>query len=242
MSFRSERHCLFAFGLIITGRKHVLAGLDFLRSTTHDDVAATLAVALAGEAKVTEGTSQSHVAERLDGVAADNLHGTADGHELATLQFARLAEKDVHQFALLLRGLVVLVVTAESTDLVLVEPELEAAFVQPVGLGVDALVVKGMVARIADLLNLERQPAAVARRVAQELHVVACAAERGDVLAVLVVVGVAARSSMLGIVTAAFSWFRSRGDIVSSSSQHTKPYCASVSRSSFVMRFELVLV
>ena len=73
VSFRSERHCLFAFGLIITGRKHVLAGLDFLRSTTHDDVAATLAVALAGEAKVTEGTSQSHVAERLDGVAADNL-------------------------------------------------------------------------------------------------------------------------------------------------------------------------
>ena len=73
VSFRSERHCLFAFGLIITGRKHVLAGLDFLRSPAHDDVSAALAVALARKAEVTEGTSQSHVAERLDGVAADNL-------------------------------------------------------------------------------------------------------------------------------------------------------------------------
>ena len=48
----------------------MLAGLDFLRSPAHDDVSAALAVALARKAEVTEGTSQSHVAERLDGVAA----------------------------------------------------------------------------------------------------------------------------------------------------------------------------
>ena len=51
----------------------MLAGLDFLRSPAHDDVSAALAVALARKAEVTEGTSQSQVAERLDGVAADNL-------------------------------------------------------------------------------------------------------------------------------------------------------------------------
>ena len=187
---RLEGHRLFCFGIVITCSEHALAGLDFLRSTAHDDVAAALAVALTRKAEVAEGTSQPHVAELLHGVAADNLHSPADGHELAALQFARLAEIDVHQLTLLLRRLIMLVVTAEPTNLVLVEPELEAFTIQPVGLGVDALVVEGIIARIADMLNLERQPAAVARGVTEELHVVARPAERGDVLAVLVVVGV----------------------------------------------------
>jgi len=47
-----------------------------------------------------------------------------------------------------------------------------------------------MVSRRLDALHLEGQPAAVVRRVWEELRIVARATERGDVLAVLVVVGI----------------------------------------------------
>ena len=79
---------------------------------------------------------------------------------------------------------------AELLDLLLREPELEALLIEGVGLGVDALVVEGMVARRQDRLDLEGQPAAVARGVAEELRVVARATKRGDVLSVLMKVGV----------------------------------------------------
>ena len=67
----------------------------------------------------------------------------------------------------------------------LLHPVLETLLIERIGLTVDTLVVEWMRARIVDTLHFEGHPAAVARRVGQELHVVARAAERRDMLAVL---------------------------------------------------------
>ena len=82
-----------------------------------------------------------------------------------------------------------LVADRQPKDLLTGEPETETLTIECIRLGVDARVVKGRVTRRLYRLHLKRQPTAVARRVGQELRVVACAAERGDVFSVLVACG-----------------------------------------------------
>ena len=72
-------------------------------------------------------------------------------------------------------------------DLRTVEPVAEALAVERVGLGVDGVVVEGRRLGRLHRHDLEGQPAARPRRVRQELHVVARAAERRQVRAPLVV-------------------------------------------------------
>ena len=97
----------------------------------------------------------------------------------------RTAEVLVDELLLQRRRLELFVMASQTPHLVSVEPVAETLTVQGVRLAVDTHVVEGRRARRVDAAHLERQPAAVARRVAEELHVVARAAKRGDVLTVL---------------------------------------------------------
>ena len=74
----------------------------------------------------------------------------------------------------------VLVVRLQHLLLGFREPVPEALSVQGVCLAEDAIVVERIVVGAHNALYLEGQPAAVARRVIQELHIVARAAERGN--------------------------------------------------------------
>lgn len=57
-------------------------------------------------------------------------------------------------------------------------------------LGIDVGIVEGMLTGRLDALHLERQPAAIARRIGEELNVVACGGKRGYMGAMLCVMGV----------------------------------------------------
>ena len=87
-------------------------------------------------------------------------------------------------------GLKLAVVTVQLHDFFFRKPILEAALVKGKGLAVDAFVWERMVAGGDDAFYLEGQPTAVARGVGQKLGGVARAAERGYVLAVLMIMGV----------------------------------------------------
>lgn len=78
----------------------------------------------------------------------------------------------------------------QRTDFFLVEPIRETALPEVHHLTVQPRVVQGMVVGTEDVLHLERQPAAVARDVRQEVQVVARAAERGQVRTNLLVAGI----------------------------------------------------
>jgi len=79
--------------------------LYLLGRAAHDDIAARVRRALLLVALIHEGTPQVDTAEPLRQVAADYLHGTRHGHELAPLAIRRLSEIDVHQFLLQARRL-----------------------------------------------------------------------------------------------------------------------------------------
>ena len=124
--------------------------------------------------------------EVLRDATADDLHGAAHGHILARLLVMRPAEEHIHQFLFYLWRLKLAVVYGQALDVGLVEPELEALLVEGIRLRVYALVVEGVLPGREDAVDLEGQSAAVACGVGEELRIVARAAERGDVFAVLV--------------------------------------------------------
>ena len=130
------------------------------------------------------------VAEPLRDVAANNLQGTRDGHELANLAVDRYTEIGINQFAFQIDSLIRLIMPLQVFYLRTVEPVVEALPVEGIRLRIDAVVVEGRRQGRLDALDFERQPAARARRVRQELHVVARAAERGQVRQVLMVAAV----------------------------------------------------
>ena len=164
--------------------------LDLTCITLYDDISFQAVAHLRVKAQLGKGTPDEHGRQTGRRVAADDLQGAGHGHKLPLAAISGLSEEHVHQFPLLCGRLELAVMLAEAADLGLGEPVVEALTVEGVGLGVDAGVVEGVVAGRADMLHLEGQPTAVAGGIAEELHVVARAAERGDVLAVLMEVGV----------------------------------------------------
>lgn len=168
----------------------VLVCLYLLRCAADYDKASAAVGAHSLEAQVAEGSAYIHGTQLLADTVADDLQGTCHGHELAQLAIGRLAEIQVHQLVFEAWGLKLFVVTAQLLDFFLRKPVLEASLVQSQGLAVDAFVVERMVSWRDDTLHLERQPAAVAGRVAEKLGVVARSAERCYMFAVLMIMGV----------------------------------------------------
>lgn len=220
----------------------LLVGLHLFGSTLDDEVATDAVIAHSLEAKLVEGKSYPCRVQFLADACADNLYGSCGGHENAVLALFGDTKIQSHQLSFEMGCLKLFVMMVQLLDFVFRKPVLETALVEGKGLAVDAFVVERMVTRADDTLHLERKPTAVACRVGQKLSVIASAAERGDMFSVLMEMGVGGRSSMLGMVTAAFNWLSSAGRMVSSSSQQTRAYWASVNRSSFDMRLALVLV
>ena len=70
-----------------------------------------------------------------------------------------------------------LVADRQPKDLLTGEPETETLTIECIRLTVDALIVEGLLPRRVDALHLEGQPAAVARRIAEELRIIARATE-----------------------------------------------------------------
>ena len=184
-----KRRIVFQIWLCIH-QEAVLVCLYLLRSAADHDKATAAVGAHTLEAQVAEGSAHIHGTQLLADTVADELQGTCHGHELAQLAIGRLAEIQVHQLVFEAWGLELLVVTVKLLDLLLGEPVLEAAPVQGKRLAVDAVIVERTVSWRDDALHLEGQPAAVAGGGAEELGVVARAAERRYVLAVLMVMGV----------------------------------------------------
>ena len=186
---RSERQVGSRIWLSVS-RKTVLVCLDFLRRAADYDKATAAVGAHSLEGQVAEGSAHVYGTELLTDAVADDLQGMGHGHELAQLRVGRLAEIQVHQLVFEAWCLELTVVTVQLLYLFLREPVLEAAPVEGKGLGIDAFVVERMVSWGDDTFHLERKPTAVAGGVAEELGVVARAAERGNMLAVLMIVGV----------------------------------------------------
>jgi len=74
--------------------------------------------------------------------------------------------------------------------LVTCKPMTEAFLVQGIRLGKHPFVVDRVFARIVDTFHFERHPSAVAGRIVKKLHVVARTAERSDMFAMLMIVGI----------------------------------------------------
>jgi len=161
-----------------------------LGTALHHPVAADSAAARLLEAQLTERPADAHRAELLRDAAAGYLHGTAGVHKRGSLALKRLPEVHADKLQLHVGALEITVMGILNLYLLGREIVAEAAEVERIRLTVDALVVERMVARRGDALHLEGHPAAVARGVAEKLRVVARAAERGDMRAVLGIAGV----------------------------------------------------
>lgn len=184
-----EGRIIFQIWLCIH-QEAVLVCLYLLRRAADYDKASAAVGAHSLEAQVAEGSTYIYGTQLLADTVADELQGTGYGYELAQLAIGRLAKIQVHQLVFEAWCLKLLVVTVQFLDFFLRKPVLEAALVQGKRLAVDAFVVERIVSWRDDALHLERQPAAVACGVAEKLGVVARAAERRYVLAVLMVMGV----------------------------------------------------
>lgn len=176
--------------LSLIEKKGFLIFLDLIACATDHDEAATGICANPLKTKVYEGSAYIDGTQFLTDTAADDLQGSSHGHELAVLMVQGLAEEQVDELLLKVGGLKLAVVTVQLHDLFFREPILEAALVKGKGLTVDAFVRERMVSGGDDAFYLEGQPTAVARGVGQKMGVVARAAERGYVLAVLMIMGV----------------------------------------------------
>ena len=180
-------HGLFGLGIVELG---TLVGFHVFRRAADNDEASAAAGADSLEAQFYEGSAYVDGTELLADAGTDDLQGSCYGHEFSCLRRTGLAEVQVHQLLFEMRGLELSVMLVQLLDFFFFKPILEAALVEGVGFGIDGIVVEGMLSWGDDMLYLEGQPTAVACGVGQELGIVACATEGGDVLAVLVVVGV----------------------------------------------------
>ena len=106
------------------------------------------------------------------------LQGGSHIDELAGFALLRLEEMAIHQLPFQISHLEPTVTL--TGGLTVLKPVLEALSVEIVGLSIDALVVERGLQRRLQVLHLERQPATGARRVVEELLVIARAAKRGD--------------------------------------------------------------
>ena len=167
-----------------------LVGFHLFRRPADDDETSATAGADSLEAKFYEGSAYVDGTELLADAGTDDLQGSRHGHELACLFGTRLAEVQVHQLLFEMRGLELSIMLVQLLDFFFLKPILKAALVEGIGFGIDGIVVEGVLSGRADALHLEGQPTAVACGVAEELGVVASAAEGGYVLAMLMIVGV----------------------------------------------------
>ena len=117
----------------------------------------------------------------------DLLQDIGRRDEDARLALERFAEMGTDQVFFEVGDFEAAVMRVQHPYLLLREPVAETAFPQSIGLAVDQLVRDGMLMRIPDLRHLERQPAAVAGRVGQELDIIARAAKRSDMRMALLV-------------------------------------------------------
>ena len=180
-------HGLFGLGIVQLG---TLVGFHFLRRAADDDEASAAAGADSLEAQLYEGSAYVDGTQLLADAGTDNLQGSRHGHELSCFRRTGLAEVQVHQLLFEMGCLELSVMLVQLLDFFFLKPILKTALVEGVGFGIDGIVVEGVLPRRADALYLEGKPAAVASRVAEELGIVTCATEGGDMLAVLVIVGV----------------------------------------------------
>ena len=167
-----------------------LVGFHVLRRAADDDEASATAGADSLEAQFYEGSAYVDGTQLLADAGTDDLQGSCHGHEFASLCRTGLAEVQVHQLPFEMGCLELSVMSVQLLDFFFFKPVLEAALVEGVGLGIDGIVVEWVFSWGDDMLYLEGKPSAVACGVGQELRVVACATEGGNVLAVLVIVGV----------------------------------------------------
>ncbi len=147
----------------------------------HDDIAGLFVVPDFSEPRLFHADPDLYSAHRLAQGAADAFEDVGGGDENAVLAARGLAEEAQDLFFLEVGHFEILVLLAQFEDILAVEPVVEAAFPQRPGLRVQPFVVDGGFVGAVDALHLEREPAAVAGRVGEELDVVARAAERGDV-------------------------------------------------------------
>ena len=180
-------HRLFGLGIV---ELCALVGFHFFRRAADNNKASAAAGADSLEAKLYEGSAHVDGTELLADAGTDDLQGSRHGHELASLRRTGLAEVQVHQFPFEMGCLELSVMLVQLLDFFFLKPILEAALVEGVGFGINGIVVEGVLPRRTDALHLEGQPTAVACGVRQELRVVASATERGDMLAMLMIVGV----------------------------------------------------
>ena len=85
-----------------------------------------------------------------------------------------MGEVERNEFSLQTGCLKLVVVKVELDDLLLRKPISEAWAQQMQRLGIDVGIVEGMLTGWLDALYLEGQPATIARRIGEELNVVAC--------------------------------------------------------------------
>ena len=170
----SERQVVFR---VVVEDDAFLIGLHLLRCALDDEIATDAVISHPLETKLIEGKPHSRRVQLLTDACADNLNSPCGGHKHAVLALHGNTKIQGHQFPFEMRCLKLTVMTVQLLNLFFREPVLEAALVQSQGLAVDAFVVERMVSWRDDALHLERQPAAVAGRVGQELGVVARSAE-----------------------------------------------------------------
>ena len=180
-------HGLFGLRIMELG---TLVGFHVLRRATDDDEAPAAAGADSLEAQLNEGSAHIDGTQLLADAGTDELQGSRHGHELACFLWTGLAEVQVHQLLFEMWGLELSVMLVQFLDFFFLKPVLEAALVEGVGFGIDGIVVEGVLSWGDDMLYFEGKPTAIACGIGQELRVVACATEGGDVLAVLMIVGV----------------------------------------------------
>ena len=167
-----------------------LVGFHVLRRAADNDEASAAAGADSLKTQFYEGSAHVDGTEFLADAGTDDLQGSRHRHELACFRRSWFAEVQVHQLLFEMGCLELSVMLVQLLDFFFLKPILEAALVEGVGFGIDGIVVEGVLSWGDDMLYLEGKPTAVACGVGQELRVVACATEGGDVLAMLMIVGV----------------------------------------------------
>ena len=180
-------HRLFGFSIVELG---TLVGFHVLRCAADDDEAPAAAGADSLEAQFYEGSAYIDGTQLLADAGTDDLQGSRHGHELSSLRRTGLAEVQVHQFPFEMGCLELSVMSVQLLDFFFLKPILKTALVESVGLGIDGIVVEWVLSWGADAFHLKGEPSAVAGGVAEELGIVASAAEGGYVLSVLMIVGV----------------------------------------------------
>ena len=167
-----------------------LVGFHVLRRAADNDEASAAAGADSLKTQFYEGSAHVDGTEFLADAGTDDLQGSCHGHELACFRRSWFAEVQVHQLLFEMGCLELSVMFVQLLDFFFLKPILEAALVEGVGFGIDGIVVERVLSGGDDMLYFEGEPTTVACGVGQELRVVACATEGGDVLAMLMIVGV----------------------------------------------------